>query len=66
MPEYLSPGAYIEESEIGSKPIEGVSTSTAGFLGISLSGPLEPQLITGFEQFKCVFGNYYPLLNKYH
>jgi len=31
MPEYLSPGVYIEEFEIGAKPIEGVSTSTCGF-----------------------------------
>jgi len=60
MPEYLSPGVYIEESEIGSKPIEGISTSTAGFLGISIRGPLEPQLVTGFEQFKRVFGSYLP------
>ena len=35
MPEYLAPGVYIEEIEIGAKPIEGVSTSTAGFLGIA-------------------------------
>ena len=33
MPEYLTPGVYIEEIEIGAKPIEGVSTSTAAFLG---------------------------------
>ena len=33
MAEYLSPGVYIEEIELGAKPIEGVSTSTAGFLG---------------------------------
>jgi len=33
MPEYLSPGVYVEEIEIGAKPIEGVSTSTAAFIG---------------------------------
>ena len=33
MPEYLSPGVYIEEIERGPKPIEGVATSTAAFLG---------------------------------
>ena len=33
MGEYLSPGVYIEEFEMGAKPIEGVSTSTAGFVG---------------------------------
>lgn len=39
MPEYLSPGVYVEEFEIGAKPIEGVSTSTAGFLGKRSGGP---------------------------
>ena len=33
MAEYLSPGVYIEEVEMGAKPIEGVSTSTVGFVG---------------------------------
>ncbi len=35
MPEYLSPGVYVEEVEIGAKPIEGVSTSTAAFIGVA-------------------------------
>lgn len=61
MPEYLSPGVYIEEFEIGAKPIEGVSTSTAGFLGPTLRGPLEPRLVTGFEQFKRIYGSYLPI-----
>ena len=58
MPEYLSPGVYVEEFEIGAKPIEGVSTSTAGFLGETLRGPLYPRFITGFEQFKRIYGGY--------
>ena len=29
MPEYLSPGVYVEEVDTGNKPIEGVATSTA-------------------------------------
>jgi phage tail sheath protein FI len=61
MPEYLSPGVYIEEFEIGAKPIEGVSTSTAGFLGPTMRGPLEPRFITGFEQFKRIYGGYLPV-----
>lgn len=60
MPEYLSPGVYVEEIEIGAKPIEGVSTSTAGFLGPTERGPENPLLITGFEQFKRVYGSYLP------
>lgn len=33
MPEYLSPGVYVVEVPGGARPIEGVSTSTAGFVG---------------------------------
>ncbi|GAI54169.1 unnamed protein product [marine sediment metagenome] len=40
MPEYLSPGVYVEEIEIGAKPIEGVSTSTVGFVGMAEKGRL--------------------------
>src|SRR2546422_10814733 len=61
MPEYLSPGVYVEEIELGPRPIEGVSTSTAGFLGETLRGPLEPRLVTGFEEFKRLYGSYVPI-----
>ena len=39
MAEYLSPGVYVEEFESGSKPMEGVGTSTAGFIGLAARGP---------------------------
>ena len=58
MPEYLTPGVYMEEIEMGPKPIEGVSTSTAGFIGVTLRGPLRPRLVTSFEEFKRVFGGF--------
>ena len=58
MPEYLSPGVYIEEIDIGPKPIEGVSTSTAGFLGLTERGPIDPTLITSFEEFQRRFGGF--------
>src|SRR5713226_9604979 len=38
MPEYLSPGVYVEEVPSAVKPIAGVSTSTAGFVGV-IAGP---------------------------
>ena len=41
MPEYLAPGVYVEEVDTGSKPIEGVSTSTAGMVGVTERGPVE-------------------------
>ena len=34
MPEYLSPGVYVEEVPSLVKPIAGVSTSTAAFVGV--------------------------------
>lgn len=58
MAEYLSPGVYVEEIEIGAKPIEGVGTSTAGFLGETERGPTTPLLVTGFEQFQRIYGSY--------
>jgi len=58
MPEYLYPGVYVEETPTGNKPIEGVSTSTVGFLGIAERGPLDPTLITSFTDFTSVFGKY--------
>lgn len=59
MPEYLSPGVYIEEFEIGARPIEGVSTSTAGFLGETQRGPTKPRLITSWLNFQRVYGSYF-------
>ncbi len=38
MPEYLSPGVYIEELPSALRAIEGVSTSTAAFVGPALRG----------------------------
>ena len=58
MPEYLAPGVYVEEIEIGAKPIEGVSTSTLGFLGETERGPAAARLVTNFEEFRRVYGGY--------
>ena len=60
MPEYLAPGVYTEEVEMGNKPIEGVSTSTAGFIGETDRGPTMPRLITGLEQFLRLYGEFHP------
>jgi phage tail sheath protein FI len=59
MPEYLTPGVYIEEIEIGAKPIEGVSTSTAAFLGETERGPTYPQLVTSFPEYQRIFGGFF-------
>src|SRR5262249_39902917 len=58
MPEYLSPGVYVEEVDTGNKPIEGVATSTVGFLGVTERGPVKPTLITSFSEYVRTFGGY--------
>jgi phage tail sheath protein FI len=58
MPEYLAPGVYVEEVDTGSKPIEGVSTSTAGMVGVTERGPVGvPVLITSYGEFQRWFGS---------
>jgi len=62
MPEYLSPGVYIEEQDTGPEPIEGVSTSVTGFVGVTQRGPadtLGPVLVTSFADFQNTFGTYF-------
>src|SRR5207249_1151070 len=57
MPEYLAPGVYVEEIDTGSKPIEGVSTSTAGMLGVTERGPVDvPILVTSYGEYTRWFG----------
>jgi phage tail sheath protein FI len=56
MPEYLAPGVYIEEVERGPKPIEGVATSTAAFLGETLRGSQRPRLVTSYGEYLRSFG----------
>ena len=59
MPEYLAPGVYVEEIEIGAKPIEGVSTTTTGYIGMAERGPLnKPTLVTSFAEYQRIFGGH--------
>lgn len=59
MPTYLSPGVYMEEVSSGSKPIEGVGTALAAFVGFAEKGPVnEPVLVTNWEQYVQTFGNF--------
>ncbi|WP_223755267.1 phage tail sheath subtilisin-like domain-containing protein [Myxococcus sp. RHSTA-1-4] len=59
MPEYLAPGVFIEETSFRAKSIEGVSTTTTGFIGPTRYGPvdLEPELVTSVVEFERVYGN---------
>src|SRR5258705_8053487 len=57
MATYLHPGVYVEEIPSGSKPIEGVATSVAAFVGYTTKGPLgEPVRITKYDDYKDQFG----------
>ncbi|MCA9982513.1 MAG: hypothetical protein KDD89_16860, partial [Anaerolineales bacterium] len=38
---YLSPGVYVEEVDRGTKPIQGVGTSTTGFVGITAEASIK-------------------------
>lgn len=59
MPTYLSPGVYVEEVEAGTRPIEGVGTAVAAFIGFAESGPVnEPILCTNWSQFTSVYGDF--------
>ncbi len=56
---YLSPGVYVEEVDKGPKPIEGVGTAIAAFIGFAEQGPVgEPTLITSWTQFTGTFGSF--------
>jgi phage tail sheath protein FI len=73
MPEYLSPGVYVEEVDRGPKPIEGVGTAMAVFVGFSEKASLversngdvitrdllnKPQLVTNWTQYVDRFGGF--------
>jgi phage tail sheath protein FI len=56
MPEYLSPGVYVEE--VPSTPtIEGVSTTVSGFIGPTRYGPItgDPELLTSYLDFSHIY-----------
>ena len=59
MPEYLAPGVYVEETSFRAKSIEGVSTTTTGFIGPTRYGPLdlEPEIITSLVEFERTYGD---------
>ncbi len=73
MPEYLSPGVYVEEVDRGPKPIEGVGTAMAAFVGFTEKAELvrqvdgevitedvlnRPLLVTNWSQYIERFGSF--------
>lgn len=63
MPEYLAPGVYVEEVSFRAKSIEGVSTTTTGFIGPTRYGPVDlvPDVITSLVEFERIYGDRQPL-----
>ncbi|HEY0502492.1 MAG TPA: phage tail sheath subtilisin-like domain-containing protein [Lysobacter sp.] len=58
MAEYLHPGVYVEEKSSGVRPIEGVSTSTAAFVGVTAKGvPNKATFLTTWRAFVTKFGD---------
>jgi len=58
MPTYLTPGVYVEEIPSANKPIEGVGTAVAAFVGIAPGGPANtPMRISNWTQFAKIFGD---------
>lgn len=59
MPEYLAPGVYVEETSFRSKSIEGVSTTTTGFVGPARYGPidLDPDIVTSLVEYERIYGD---------
>jgi uncharacterized protein len=63
MPEFIEPGINDEGTPFGSKPIQGVRTGSAGFVGPARSGPISGKLpaLTSFAQFERIYGGLEPL-----
>lgn len=69
MPEYLHPGVFVQEVPSAVLPIQGVSTSTAAFIGVADKGPVpgtltptgqpaQPVLLTSFTDYSRNFGGF--------
>ena len=69
MPELLHPGVYVQEVSSGVRPIEGVSTSTAAFVGVADKGPIpgtvlptgraaQPVMVTSLTDYTRQFGGF--------
>lgn len=72
MPEYLAPAVYVEETSFRPKPLEGASTSTTAFVGVTRRGPVSsqsellspeeqdlatPELVTSVGDFERLYGS---------
>jgi len=67
MPEYLTPGVYVEETSFRARSIEGVATRTFAMAGRTAYGPVpyiaagatmvpDPLLVTSYTEYERAFG----------
>ena len=57
MVEIIHPGVFVEEVSFQGTTIEGVSTSTAGFVGVTSVGPTDsPILVSSLAELEASFG----------
>jgi phage tail sheath protein FI len=57
MPNNMTRGVYIEEVPSGVQPVEAVSSSVLGIVGVTMAGPvLEPTKVTSWQGFIDAFG----------
>lgn len=76
MAEYLAPAVYVEETSFRPKPLEGASTSTTAFVGVTRRGPVSsqselltaaeldlvtPELVTSVGDFERLYGSTTPI-----
>jgi uncharacterized protein len=53
---YMTPGVYVEEMPSANRPIDGVGTSVAAFVGLAPAGPLnQPMRISNWTQFARLY-----------
>lgn len=58
MPTYLTPGVYVEEIPAQSKPIEGVGTAVAAFVGLAPGGPANvPMRVSNWTEFSRIYSD---------
>lgn len=64
---YQAPGVYVEEVEGGSRPVQGVATAVAAFVGFTEKAPegnpddpegVRPTLVTNWSQFERSYGSF--------
>jgi phage tail sheath protein FI len=58
MVEFIHPGVFLDEVPSGMRAIEGVTTSTTGFVGAAAEGPADnPVLVSSVTELERTFGD---------